>query len=148
MQHQQERRQISADKGEGIETCFTNEVSAYSLNFVNPEMESKYGYFKLYQRFFPSWFKWVVWTFAMLLIIRRIQLLIYSMIQMPSSASAPNVEIVILSSFIGTAVIEMLVYVWKKAAIIRGLIMLLCGFFTIGFTAYSPSQLSPGVISL
>ncbi len=121
---------------------FCKEISPFFLSFKNPESEATYVHYRLHERKMPGWFKWIMWIYIVLLVMRRIELLLFVYIHVPSVATTPTLEIFTVSVIAVALIIEGAFAWFERLTPLKGFLLLVVSFFDIADSSheYYPNQ--------
>ena len=121
-----------------IEEEFMKELNSTWLRFNNPEVEGKYRAYKLSEKKAPLWFKWIMWSLAALITLRR-ALLIVEATYFPSTVTSLQIRVEVTTTclLLPTLLIEVLAILIKPLAIIKGFFILVAWFFTVSYSSYN-----------
>ena len=131
-----------------LETSFREDVLRFSLCFRKAETEDKYYHYKLHEKKAPSWFKWLLWSFVIMLVLRRVQLLAFVELGVPCTATDPTVEIITVTVLLSGLLCEGLALLFVKLSLVRGFPFLVASFFTIAHSSHEYYPNKPAIITM
>jgi len=122
-----------------FEPNYEQEIYKSSLQFRNNELESQYMNYKFNKRKTPHWFKWLHGTLFIFFIGRRIQSLIFSLINSPYALSSTQYikESLITSVCIMGIIGEILASYLQRFKITRGFWIMTMWNIVIPYSSYA-----------
>lgn len=121
---------------EELEESFKSEISPILLHFKDSEIEHKYRAYKFYDKSTPKWVSWLMWSLVAMIIIRKLELYIFSFYHLVADASSATVQLAVLLSLLGAAIIELIIIYSKRLPIIRGFTVLVAMFFMVNYNSF------------
>eukprot|EP01022_Parablepharisma_sp_SALTPOND_P019115 TRINITY_DN321_c0_g1_i1.p1 TRINITY_DN321_c0_g1~~TRINITY_DN321_c0_g1_i1.p1 ORF type:complete len:697 (+),score=43.18 TRINITY_DN321_c0_g1_i1:126-2216(+) len=114
---------------------FEQLLSPFTLVFKDPNLETKYRDYTFHKKKTPRWFKWMVWLFIGLLILRRALNLCYALLRINTKIVDIEVEVFLISVFGISYLAEAIIMYCKELIFFRGLPLLVASFFVINYTS-------------
>ena len=136
------------NKDDELEAIFRGEISKFLLHFKNTETEAKYIHYKLYERKVPRWFKILIWSFVTMLILRRIQLLVYVLFGIQATATEVSVEVITVVVLLSGLLIEGIAIMCKPLSFLKGFAIMVASFFTIAHSSHEYYPNKPAMITM
>jgi hypothetical protein len=131
-----------------LDVVFKVEINRLTLRFKDQEQENNYTAYKIHVKETPLWFKCLMWSLITIIALRRMQLLLYSLLGVPSIAGEPAVEIITVTVLLCASVFEFICWMCNSVAYLKGAGILLSSFFMISYNSHIYFPTKPGIIPL